>query len=143
MRGLPERARTLATGIGTPEPPRHLPKAAKTEWRRVTKACAAYPTWLQATDLPLLESWCTWRAVQLDAIAALAADGVLVPGRGPADRARRADVKHPAISILRAASMELRALSARLGFDPDSRSKIAIGDLEPSAEEHAAARLLS
>ncbi len=133
--GLPDRVKNVSRGIGTPLPPRHLSRAAKTEWRRVVKACAMYALWLQETDRPMLEAWCTWRAVQLEAIAALADDGALIPGRSTADKARGADVKHAAVAVLRAATVELRALSQRLGFDPDSRSKIALDAIDPDEDD--------
>jgi len=50
------------------------------------------------------------------------------------------------VAILRAAPTKMRALSARLGFDPDSRFKIAIGTFEGDDDEGdfaAARRLLS
>lgn len=125
--GLDERAKNLSVGIGTPRPPRHLPPAARKEWRRVVKACAPHGIWLQHTDLRILEAWCVWSSVWDDAVLALATDGILIAGRSSADKARGAQVKHPAVAVLRAATTELRALSQRLGFDPDSRTKIGIG----------------
>lgn len=133
--GMAERSKNLSIGIGRPDPPKHLSRRAKAEWRRVVRVCADQGTWLQHADIPIIEAWCTWRAVQIDATEALAADGVLIPGRSPSDQARRAMVKHPAVTLLRQATAELQALSARLGFDPDSRARIAIGDFDPTDDD--------
>ena len=35
----------------------------------------------------MLEAWCVWRGVQLDAIAALGSEGIMVAGRSSADKA--------------------------------------------------------
>jgi P27 family predicted phage terminase small subunit len=142
--GLGEQpSRNLSTGIGTPDPPAHLPPVGRREWRRVVRAAASRPMWLQRCDLAALESYCFAFAIYRQACEALTEAGVTVAGRSSADKAGNRLVKHPAISIWRASSAELRAWCRELGFSPDARGRVDIGPPDDDERDDAARRLLS
>ncbi len=113
--------------LDPPKPPDWLSREAKAEWRRVVKACSVYPTWLQAVDKAALAaysaSWGTFAEAQKD----IKDRGVVVPGRSPADR--EILVRNPSVQIARDAQEAMRKWARELGFTPDSRGKLDVGDL--------------
>lgn len=145
LSGESERhAANLGGGIGAPEPPKWLDRHGKAEWRRVVKACAAYPTWLQQVDRAALSAYCTAWSTFLAAAKDVAERGPLVPGRSSADEARPALVKNPATQILRDAQEALRKWARELGFTPDARGKVELGDREDDdGDPRSPERLLS
>jgi P27 family predicted phage terminase small subunit len=113
-----------------------LPREARAEWRRVVKACAAWPTWLQTVDRAALSAYCTAWATFQAAAKDVAERGPLVPGRSSADQARPALVKNPAVQVVRDAQQALRQWARELGFTPDARGRVDLGD----REDHDAGR---
>ncbi|MEX2445778.1 MAG: phage terminase small subunit P27 family [Dehalococcoidia bacterium] len=112
--------------------------AAKREWRLVTRACATWPTWLQAVDVAALTAYCVSWSTFLAAAKDVAERGPLVPGRSSADAARDdgpALVKNPSVQIARDAQEQLRKWATVLGFTPDARGKVDLGDYEAEASE--------
>jgi P27 family predicted phage terminase small subunit len=130
LSGYPDRSRNLTVGIGQPDPPSYLPRVAKAEWRRVIKLASAYPTWIQRADQATLEAYCLSYAVFRAAAEALTRGGATVPGRSSADLSTARAVKNPAVVAFKAASTELRFWIKELGFSPDSRPKVDLGNSE-------------
>ncbi|KUO19668.1 phage terminase small subunit P27 family [Streptomyces dysideae] len=137
LHGQPPRAAPIVGGpLDLPDPPDWLPEAARDEWIRVTEACATYPTWLQHGDVAILTAYCATWATWLEAAQDVARRGALVPGRSAADAAGTDDeggprlVKNPAVQIARDAAVQLRALCRELGFSPDARRRVDVGDLQ-------------
>jgi len=118
------------------DPPTWLAREGKAEWRRLLKATAAYPTWLQEVDRGGLACYCALWAELVEAATDVAKRGSLVPGRSSADQARGGDggeailVKNPSVQVMRDAQAALRAWSKELGFTPDARSKVERGSIE-------------
>ena len=142
----PRHHPNLGGGLGTPDAPSWMDRAAKREWRRAVRACADYPTWLQEVDRAALTAYCVAWSTFLQASQDLAERGVLVAGRSSADEARDALVKNPSVQIARDAQEQLRRWAQQLGFTPDARSKVDLGQRE--TDEDAAnpfnpSRLLS
>lgn len=69
------------------------------------------------------------------ASAAVADDGVLVPGR------RDAVVKHPGMQLVRDTAATIRAYAGEFGLTPSSRSGVSIAEEDPDGT--SAARLLT
>ncbi|MFH9587921.1 phage terminase small subunit P27 family [Streptomyces luteogriseus] len=130
--------------LGQPDPPEWLPPVGQEEWERVTEACATHPTWLQHGDVAILTAYCATWAIWLEAAQDVARRGALVPGRSSADAAGGEDgprlVKNPAVQIARDAAAQLRALCRELGFSPDARRRVDVGDLD---QDNDADRLLT
>lgn len=88
-------------------------------------------------DMPALRLLCYWHAVALQAQQAMASgDGTVNifdrVGTKPYRAAGGEEVplvrKHPALSVLKEASAEIRALSDQLGLSPLARSRIGLMD---------------
>ncbi len=135
LHGQAPRVAPIVGGpIGLPDPPAWLPEAAKEEWDRVVEACEAYPLWLQRGDVAILTAYCVTWATWLEAAQDIARRGALVPGRSSADLVEDEDgprlVKNPAVQIARDSAVQLRALCRELGFSPDARRRVDVGDLQ-------------
>ncbi|HVL99333.1 MAG TPA: phage terminase small subunit P27 family [Egibacteraceae bacterium] len=127
-------APNLGGGLGTPAAPKWLPRVGKAEWRRIVRACAGHPTWLQEVDVALLTAYCATWATYLDAARDVAERGALVSGRSSADKG--ALVKNPAAQIARDSATQLRNLARELGFSPDARGRVDLGQREaPSRDD--------
>ncbi len=126
--------------MGAPKPPAWLPRVAAAEWRRVVKAAAVYPTWLQELDRAGLTAYCmAWAAFE-EAARDVGSRGVLVGARSSADKARGASVKNPALQIMREAGESMRRWARELGFTPDARGRVDLGVM---AADEWAERLLT
>lgn len=134
----PRTAPVVGGPLGTPAPPGWLPAAGRKEWRRVVKTCASHPGWLQHGDVAILTAYCATWATWLQAARDVAERGPLVPGRSSADvdddGAVRL-VKNPAVQIARDAAAQLRALCRELGFSPDARRRVDVGELGEGDED--------
>ncbi|MFI1951979.1 phage terminase small subunit P27 family [Streptomyces xinghaiensis] len=141
----PRTAPVIGGPLGLPDPPDWLPPAGQEEWVRVTQVCNARPGWLQDGDVALLTAYCHTWATWLEAARDVARRGALVPGRSSADAAGDEDgprlVKNPAVQIARDAAVQLRALCRELGFSPDARRRVDIGDIDDHDDD--ADRLLT
>lgn len=144
LHGQASRTAPVVGGpLGEPDPPDWLPEAGQDEWVRVVEACAPHPTWLQHGDVAILTAYCATWATWLEAAQDVAARGALVPGRSSADASGEDGprlVKNPAVQIARDAAAQLRALCRELGFSPDARRRVDVGDLEKNND---AERLLT
>ncbi len=131
LRGDPAKPAPNTAGIGVPNPPSWLGREARSEWRRVLRACAMYPAWLQRVDHAVLTAYCVQWSVFRKAAEDVEKRGPLVPARSSADQARdeEALVKNPAVQVARDAAVQLRALARELGFTPDARQKLDVGKL--------------
>lgn len=112
----------------TPNPPTWLSKEAKAEWRRIVKVCARYEGWLRQVDRAALTAYCVAWATFQEAAMDVSERGALVPARSSADE-NRAMVKNPSTQVMRDASASMRNWCRELGFTPDARGKINIGDV--------------
>jgi P27 family predicted phage terminase small subunit len=144
--GAPERpSRNLSVGldVATP-PPAYLDRVGRAEWRRVLRfAAKARPTWIQTADAEALAGYCATFAAWTKAAAELADERITTEGRSSADRARK--VRSAAFVAFRQLSAELRGWIAILGFSPDSRGKVDVGDRGDNQDDRrrAASQLLS
>ena len=110
-----------------------LPKSAIAVWHDLAPALEEIGL-LTVTDRPLFMMVCLWAGVAADAARELRADGIL-----PADDKGRA-AKHRALTILRAASAELRQLSGCFGLSPADRARL---NVQPAEEPDTLADLLA
>ncbi len=101
----------------------------------MVEATAAYPTWLQRADLAALANYCMAWAMWSAAAQDVAVRGALVPARSSADTARGAKVKNPSLQVMRDASVQLRAWAKELGFTPDSRGRVDLGEVEGDKDD--------
>lgn len=131
----PRLTPNLGGGLGTPPPPKWLPREGKGEWKRVVEACASHPTWLQQVDVALLTAYCSTWATWLEAAKDLVERGVLVPARSDAGKAVGSMVKNPAAQISRDSAVQLRQLCRELGFSPDARGRVDLGAAEGSQSD--------
>lgn len=137
--------RPLNTAQPRPEPkapamPRGvLPKSARKAWRELAPQLEALGL-LSEIDAPLFTLLCVWTGAALDAAAVIRRDeeqgeseqGVITED----DRGR--ERKSRALSVLRAASVEIRQLAAEFGLSPSSRSRLEV----PPSEEPSLAEML-
>lgn len=123
MRGGKPNMKTDAGAMrDTPAAPGWLPKAAQTEWARVTPILVERKI-LTDADLGSLESYCLAIGQVRDCQAVLAAlDSPFFAGDNGAPR------PHPAIRVMHTAMTHARQLAAELGLTPVSRSRPAISD---------------
>jgi P27 family predicted phage terminase small subunit len=124
----------LGGGLGAPDPPRWLSREGRAEWRRVVKACEDWPTWLQEVDRAALSAYCSAWSTFVDAAKDVAERGPLVPARSSADG--DAKVKNPAVQIVRDSSEAMRKWSRELGFTPDARGRVDVGQREEADDGH-------
>jgi P27 family predicted phage terminase small subunit len=135
LTGQPERfPPNLGGGLGAPDPPRWLSREARAEWRRVVRACEDFPTWLQEVDRASLTAYCVAWASFVDAAKDLAERGPLVPARSSADG--DAKVKNPAAQVVRDSSEAMRKWARELGFTPDARGRVDVGQREVEGDDH-------
>jgi P27 family predicted phage terminase small subunit len=104
---------------GLPSCPKHLPKEAKKEWRRVAKELKSCGL-LTAVDRAALTGYCESWARYVDASENLQKFGSVVksPNGYP--------ILNPYVSICNAAMKEMRAFLTEFGMTPASRSKISV-----------------
>ena len=103
---------------GTPPAPAWLSKDAVAEWNRVAPLLVA-----EGRLLPIHETafgaYCTAAGNMNDAAAAIARDGITVPGR------RGGKVRHPACAVWNSASQQVLAFGKLFGLSPASRARLA------------------
>lgn len=90
---------------------------------------------LTPLDAPMFTLTCVWAGAALDAAAMLREEGIVV-----ADARGRGMVKHRALTVLRAASVELRQLSRSFGLTPADRAGLSLR--LPEGEEDIAELLV-
>lgn len=99
-----------------PEPPEWLPAVAAAEWARVVPELQRLQL-VKPIEAAGLSAYCmAWQRF-VDASALLADEGLLQTG--PQGRTR-----HPAVTIVEAASKELRAWAAEWGLTASSESRL-------------------
>lgn len=124
------RRRAAVTTAGTPigNPPAYLGAVAAEIWRDVVAAAPA--GLLQASDAPLMETYCTAAAIVREAAGILAREGLTTVGRNSDT------VRHPAGTIFSTASAAMLAAANALGLSPRGRARLGIStDPTPPASD--------
>lgn len=119
-----------------PSCPKHLDKAAKAEWRRVTKELEKLKM-LTLLDRAALAAYCQVYSRWKDAEEKIAQFGGVIKGSVGGTHL----VLSPYMRIANECIDQLKALSQEFGFTPSSRSRITIPSQKgQSLDEIAAAR---
>ncbi len=128
--------------LGIPSRPEWLSPEAKREWNRVTKELDALGL-LAKVDRALLASYCECWGTYVAAVRALRAKR-LAAERAAAEAGEQSDPgswltfttqkgyvgQAPEIGIMKAMTEKMQQLSARFGFTPADRSKMAMPEVQ-------------
>lgn len=119
---IPPKAAPVAE---TFPPPEWMDAGAKSEWRRVVKVYSGIKL-ITETDIPLLISWCTAVSEFVTVLKAIR----------KLEMKKEVDYKLLRINMIsiRELRADLLALSARFGFSPVDRMKLALPPEKPKDE---------
>lgn len=120
--------------VGAVNPPDWLSAEALAVWGELAPDLVAKGV-LTAWDVEPFGVLCDAIVHYRQASAAVAEDGVLVPGR------KEALVKHPGMQLVRDTAATIRAYAGEFGLTPSSRSGVTIAEEDPDGT--SAARLLT
>lgn len=101
---------------------------ARDEWRRVLPELLSLRV-LSALDLGALAAYCCAVGRHDELVRVLALDGLMVDG------ARGGMVKHPAVAVLNATVIQIKALGAELALTPASRLRFSDLPTTPGDED--------